>query len=573
MWNSPKVGILGGGQLGRMMVEAANRLNIQCNVLDAENSPAKQISSHDDHVTGSFKEREAVRELAKSCDVVTAEIEHVDTYALEEIASQVKIEPSWQAIRTIQNKFDQKEHLRQYGIPMADHRELTENTPEELAKVGEQLGYPMMLKSKTMAYDGRGNFHVRTKEDIPEALEALKGRPLYAEKWAYFKMELAVMVVKTKDTVLSYPTVETVQEDSVCKLVYAPARNVSDAINQKAQELARKAVAAFDGKGAFGVEMFLLEDDSLLLCEIASRIHNSGHYTIEGCAMSQFEAHLRAILDLPIPPKSLELRQPSIMLNIIGGAAPDTHLTAAEHALSIPNASIHLYSKGAAKPGRKMGHITVTAATMHEAETHIQPLIEVVDQIRAQRSDVKTKPQSSSGPSKPAPSVAVIMGSDSDLKTLVPGLKLLRDYFGIEPAVDITSAHRTPTFMAEYSAGAAARGIKVIIAAAGGAAHLPGMAAAHTALPVIGVPVKGSSLDGVDSLYSIVQMPRGVPVATVGINNSINAALLAARILGAFDPAIQKKVEAYAESARAENMELKGTKLQELGWEKYFEQM
>jgi phosphoribosylaminoimidazole carboxylase len=204
----------------------------------------------------------------------------------------------------------------------------------------------------------------------------------------------------------------------------------------------------------------------------------------------------------------LEIRQPSIMLNLIGGATTDSHLQAAEHALSIPNASIHLYSKGAAKPGRKMGHVTVTAPTMHEAESMIQPLVEVVDNIRAQRSDVKT-PAVKSGPAPPPPQVAVIMGSDSDLKTLVPGLKLLRDYFGVEPAVEITSAHRTPNYMAEYSAQAASRGIKVIIAAAGGAAHLPGMAAAHTALPVIGVPVKGSSLDGVDSLYSIVQMPRG----------------------------------------------------------------
>jgi phosphoribosylaminoimidazole carboxylase len=197
------------------------------------------------------------------------------------------------------------------------------------------------------------------------------------------------------------------------------------------------------------------------------------------------------------------------MLNIIGGATPDSHLKATEAALSIPNASIHLYSKGDAKPGRKMGHVTVTADTMHEAETMIQPLITVVDDMRAQRSDIKTK-AAPSGPSKPAPSVAVIMGSDSDLKTLVPGLKLLRDYFGLEPEVEITSAHRTPDYMAEYAANAASRGIKVIIAAAGGAAHLPGMAAAHTALPVIGVPVKGSSLDGVDSLYSIVQMPRGM---------------------------------------------------------------
>ncbi|KAL1973223.1 hypothetical protein VTN31DRAFT_5858 [Thermomyces dupontii] len=555
-----------------MMAEAANRLNIQLNVLDVENAPAKQVTAHDSHVNGYFNDKEAVLKLANVSDVLTAEIEHVNTEGLEEVASRVRVEPSWEAIRIIQNKFEQKKHLAKHGIPMADYRELVQNTPEELAGIVEELGLPLMLKSKTLAYDGRGNYVVRSKDDIPLALETLKGRPLFAEKWADFKMELAVMVVKTKDAVLSYPTVETVQEDSICKLVYAPARNVSEKINQKAQALARQAVAAFDGKGVFGVEMFLLHDDSILLCEMASRIHNSGHYTIEGCGLSQFEAHLRAILDLPIPPKSLELRQPSIMLNIIGGATPDSHLKVAERALSIPNAAIHLYSKGAARPGRKMGHVTVTAATMHEAETSLQPLIDLVDEVRAQRSDGKTAPVKS-GPSKPRPTVGVIMGSDSDLKTLVPGLKLLRDSFGIEPEVDITSAHRTPNYMTEYASTAASRGIKVIIAAAGGAAHLPGMAAAHTALPVIGVPVKGSALDGVDSLYSIVQMPRGVPVATVGINNSTNAALLAARILGSFDPEIQRKVEAYAEAARVENMEVKGAKIREIGWEKYFEQM
>lgn len=137
-------------------MESANRLNIQMNILDAENAPAKQISAHDGHVVGSFKDPESVRKLAQTCDVLTAEIEHVDTYALEEVASQVKVEPSWQAIRTIQNKFNQKKYLSKYGIPMADYRELVQNSPEELAEIGEQLGYPMMLKSQTMAYDGRG---------------------------------------------------------------------------------------------------------------------------------------------------------------------------------------------------------------------------------------------------------------------------------------------------------------------------------------------------------------------------------------------------------------------------------
>jgi phosphoribosylaminoimidazole carboxylase len=160
MFNSPTVGLLGGGQLGRMLMEAANRLNIQMNVLDSENAPAKQISAHDGHVTGSFKDRASLRELAAGCDILTAEIEHVDTYGLEEVSSKVKVEPSWKAIRIIQDKFQQKEHLSKYNIPQAEYRELQHNSREELAKIGEDLGYPLMLKSKTLAYDGRGKMEL-----------------------------------------------------------------------------------------------------------------------------------------------------------------------------------------------------------------------------------------------------------------------------------------------------------------------------------------------------------------------------------------------------------------------------
>jgi phosphoribosylaminoimidazole carboxylase len=156
MLSSPKVGVLGGGQLGRMLMEAANRLNIQMNVLDTENAPAKQISAHDGHITGSFTDRASLRKLAEACDVLTAEIEHVDTYALEEVALEIKVEPSWKTIRIIQDKFHQKEHLSKFNIPMTEYRELHRNSIEELTIIGEELGYPLMLKSKTQAYDGRG---------------------------------------------------------------------------------------------------------------------------------------------------------------------------------------------------------------------------------------------------------------------------------------------------------------------------------------------------------------------------------------------------------------------------------
>jgi phosphoribosylaminoimidazole carboxylase len=170
---------------------------------------------------------------------------------------------------------------------------------------------------------------------------------------------------------------------------------------------------------------------------------------------------------------------------------------------------------------------------------------------------------------KEQPLVAVVMGSDSDLPILRPGFAIL-DKFAIPYTTRITSAHRTPTWMAEYATAAADNGIKTIIAAAGGAAHLPGMAAAHTSLPVIGIPVKPTIGDGMDSLLSICNMPKGVPVATVSVNNSINAALLAARILGCSDAAIRERVEQYMRDSEKEVRE-KDSRLDEMGAEAYFE--
>lgn len=561
------VGLLGGGQLGRMFIEPANRLNIKVNVLDAPNAPAKQISAHDDHLDGSFKDAAKIKELAKKCDVVTVEIEHVDTHILEEISSDVAVEPSWKTLRCIQDKYAQKEHLKKHDVAIAESVSLESSTTEELDRIGKKLGFPFMLKARKDAYDGRGNFPVQSSADFSKALEALKDRPLYAEKWAPFKAELAVMVVKGKDQVLAYPTVETIHEDSICKLVYAPARNVSSTVTKKAQELAKRAVACFWGKGVFGVEMFLLEDDSLLINEIAPRPHNSGHYTIEACPMSQYEAHLRAILDLRIDEEGVELIRPAIMLNILGGAKPDSAIQVARKAAAQSSAlRIHMYNKGDARPGRKMGHITVTASTMKKAEELMTPMISVVDAVRAERTG--TAPPSTAPPASAQPFgqplVAVLMGSFSDMPVLDKGVQILTD-FGIAYETHITSAHRTPDWMGEYVASAADKGIRVIIAAAGGAAHLPGMAASHTHLPVIGVPVKPSIGDGTDSLLSICNMPRGIPVATVGVNNSTNAALLAARILGVSEEEVREKVRSHQAEMKEEVME-KEKVMQEKGW-------
>ncbi|KAF9732975.1 hypothetical protein PMIN06_009851 [Paraphaeosphaeria minitans] len=565
MADSRKVGVLGGGQLGRMLIEAANRLNIQINVLDAAASPAKQISAHDGHIEGSFKDASAVKKLAQACDVVTVEIEHVDTHMLEEVAGEVAVEPSWKTLRTIKDKFAQKGYLKEHGVDVAESEDLEGKGAQGLKAVGERFGYPFMLKSKTDAYDGRGNYVVKTADDIDAAVKALGDRPLYAERWADFKMELAVMVVKTKDGVLTFPTVETVHEDSICKLTYAPPRNVSKATTERAQELAKKAIGAFEGKGVFGVEMFLLKDDTLLINEIAPRPHNSGHYTIEACPLSQYDAHLRAILDIPIPPSALRLREPAIMLNILGGKNPDSHIHVAHKAYASPNASIHLYGKGDARPGRKMGHITVTAPSLAEAEHEIQPLVDFVD---AQKGKPPGPPPATTADE---PLVAVIMGSDSDLPVLKPGLQLL-ETLQIPFTVRITSAHRTPDWLRTFSRAAATTSLRVIIGAAGGAAHLPGMCASWTTLPVVGLPVKASHMDGWDSLVSMTQMPRGEPVATVGINNAVNAALLAVRILGATDAAVRERLRVWMAGNEAEVLR-KDQELLHQGFEQYLKGM
>jgi phosphoribosylaminoimidazole carboxylase len=567
MVDSRKVGVLGGGQLGRMLIEAANRLNVQVNVLDAAASPAKQISAHDGHIEGSFKDAAAVKQLARVSDVVTVEIEHVDTQMLEEVASQVVVEPSWKTLRIIKDKYAQKQYLKEHGVDVADSIDLEGKGADGLKEVGSTYGYPFMLKSKTEAYDGKGNFVVKNEEAVDAAIQALGNRPLYAERWADFRLELAVMVVKTKDGVLTFPTVETVHEDSICKLTYAPPRNVSESTAQRAQDLAKKAIGAFEGKGVFGVEMFLLKDDSLLVNEIAPRPHNSGHYTIEACPISQYDAHLRAILDLPIPQSGLRLREPSIMLNILGGKTSDSHVQVAKKALESPNASIHLYGKGDARPGRKMGHITITAPTLEAAEREMQPLIDFVDEQKGKPLGPRSDPASA----QEAPLVAVIMGSDSDLPVLRAGLEILQK-LEIPFTTRITSAHRTPDWLREFSKNAASTSLKVIIGAAGGAAHLPGMCASWTTLPVIGLPVKATHMDGWDSLVSMTQMPRGEPVATVGINNSTNAALLAVRILGADDKVVRERLRVWMEGNEKEVMR-KDKALLEDGWEAYLKAM
>lgn len=315
--------------------------------------------------------------------------------------------------------------------------------------------------------------------------------------------------------------------------------------------------------------------------------HNSGHYTIEAVpAMSQYRAQIYSILDLVHHSFKLQPRVSSaIMINILGGAQEHSHNSLVDLTSSLYDDNmdifLHLYGK-ASKPSRKIGHIT---ATSYSPDANLEqlalPLIKEADHIRKERIEANSAalrpeaapttqqvaaPTTSSRDTK-NPLVVITMGSDSDLHVLKGAFDVL-EQFRVPYDFTITSAHRTPQRMSELALSAASRGIRVLIAAAGGAAALPGMLASETTVPVIGVPVKATHLDGQDSLLSIVQMPRGCPVATVGINNSTNAAMLAVRILGTSDAGYRDAMAAYMHKM-GEEVEAKAAKLQGEGWKAY----
>jgi phosphoribosylaminoimidazole carboxylase len=229
------------------------------------------------------------------------------------------------------------------------------------------------------------------------------------------------------------------------------------------------------------------------------------------------------------------------VVNILGspsGAMKDT-LETFNAAMAMTETTVHWYGKKECRAGRKMGHINLVAHSPAELDKRLMTLLKLERIEDCVQSIIQ----------RSTPLVCVIMGSSSDLPTMQAAVDIL-DEFDVPCEVDIVSAHRTPMKLASYAKSASSRGIQVIVAGAGGAAHLPGMVAAMTPLPVIGVPIKTSTLNGQDSLLSIVQMPRGIPVATVAIGNATNAGLLAVRILCATRPALQDKMEEYQDRMR-----------------------
>ena len=304
----------------------------------------------------------------------------------------------------------------------------------------------------------------------------------------------------------AWPVVETVQRDGICVLVIAPAPALPDDVGAAAQQLALRLAAELGVVGVLAVELFETVDGALLVNELAMRPHNSGHWTMDGARTSQFEQHLRAVLDYPLGDTDATVPV-TVMANVLGAAqTPTMALDERLHHLfaRMPEARVHLYGKDE-RPGRKMATSTSSAPTCPGWQT-------CVNAPSSRHTGCHTGSGRTDGThmaeQTQPPRVGVIMGSDSDWSVMADAADALSE-FDVSYEVGVVSAHRTPQRMLDYARGAAGRGVEVIIAGAGGAAHLPGMVASATPLPVIGVPVPLARLDGLDSLLSIAQMQAG----------------------------------------------------------------
>lgn len=363
-----KIGIIGGGQLGQMMILEAKKMGFYITVLDPTlNCPAHTIV--DEHIVADFEDEKAIRLLAEKSDVVTYEFEHINAQVLKQLEAEgKKVYPTATSLEIIQNKFSQKSLLKKDGIPVPDF--MAVSSPAEILAAGKEYGFPLMLKACTGGYDGKGNYVVKNENDCENGYKELGGGtlPLMAEKFYPFIMEISVLACRAiNGDIKVYPVAENIHKDSILDKTRVPAA-ISAKTTENAMNLAKRVMEVFEGVGMFCVEMFVDKDGNVAINEVAPRPHNSGHYTIEACVTSQFEQHIRAVSGLPLGDPSLV--RPVVMRNILGeeGSSGKAVVEGADEALAIPGVTLHVYGKETSKPKRKMGHLTATAATLEEAE-------------------------------------------------------------------------------------------------------------------------------------------------------------------------------------------------------------
>ena len=349
------LGVIGGGQLGLMLTEAANQMPeyiSQVVVLDpTPNCPASQAGAK--QIIADFKDENAILDLAEKSDIITYEIESGNSDVLKKLENKTVINPSPDTLKIIQDKLEQKKFLLKNKIPIAEFAEI--NNLNELKKIITDFGLPVLLKVRKDAYDGRGNYKISSIDEISKAYSSFTNKPLMVEKFVDFKMEVSVIASRnTNGEILTYPVVENIHEENILRMTIAPAR-VSDIVRNKAESIAHNTMEVLKGAGVFGIEMFVTNNDEVLINEIAPRVHNSGHHTLQSSKTSQFEQHLRAILGLKLG--STELIHHTVMYNILGPA--NFHGKYKPIIINADDVFLKMYGKEISKTKRKLGHFNV----------------------------------------------------------------------------------------------------------------------------------------------------------------------------------------------------------------------
>jgi 5-(carboxyamino)imidazole ribonucleotide synthase len=357
-----RVGVLGGGQLGRMLALAGYRLGLQFRFL--ERYPDAPVRGLGELVVAEYDDLEALERFAEGLDVVTYEFENVPvTTARALIAAHLPVLPPAAALHVAQDRLSEKQAFEALDIPTADY--VPVEARGDLDTAAARMGLPAVLKTRQWGYDGKGQRVIRAHAEMDAAWESLGGRPLILERFVPFRRELSILGVRGRDgSSAFYPLVENEHRDGILHLTLAPAPVVTEALQRRAEGYLHRLMESLDYVGLLALELFQ-EGDELLANEMAPRVHNSGHWTMDGAECSQFENHLRAVCGYPLG--STAPLGHAGMLNLVGSAP------AAERILAIPGARLHLYDKEP-RPGRKLGHVNVVA----DDPAHVRAALERV---------------------------------------------------------------------------------------------------------------------------------------------------------------------------------------------------
>lgn len=342
------VGILGGGQLGRMTAMAAARLGYRVHTFCPDrNSPASHVSWH--NTVAAYDNKSALKAFAESVDVVTFEFENIPSATTDYLAALKPTRPKPNVLYLTQERLREKRFLASVNVPTTKFLDV--GRQEALESAVKALGRPAILKSAEFGYDGKGQVRIDGDMDLFEAWVKMGGEVGILEAYVDFVREISVIVARGPDgSTAIYQPVENQHKNHILDVTLVPAR-VSQAVAGRAEAIARHIATELELVGLLAVEMFVTHNDEVLVNELAPRPHNSGHWTIDGCVTSQFEQFVRAVCGLPLG--STERHSDAVMKNLIGD-----DVNGWRELLNDPAVKLHLYGKEEARPGRKMGHYT-----------------------------------------------------------------------------------------------------------------------------------------------------------------------------------------------------------------------